>query len=263
MCKHLYKYLIITLLSVVTAVPLCGQTTPREEIIITSGEQLESQVNIDTLAISLLDYLPPLQVLIDSAMMHSPEIAHYESVIKAREHDVARERKAWAEDVYFGYQYNYGTQGTDVINQGTGSIVTNEINSGYQYSVAMRLPLSLFYGRQNKIGIIEAQLESDQYKRDETVLSIKEKVIQEYNELLLLQRLVKIQSRAKESAILIMEMAEQRFRDGELSLDQLGANSDLRNKHESEYERLRSEFSNSYYRLERLVGVSFSKFEKY
>jgi len=80
---------------------------------------------------------------------------------------------------------------------------------------------------------------------------------------LLLQRQLTILTEAKESSSLIMEMAEERFRQGELTLDQLGQNTELKAKYNMSFEEVRTEFFNTYGRLERIVGVPFSKFEKF
>lgn len=208
---------------------------------------------MDTVAMDLVKFLPPLNELIDSALVHSPEIGFYNARIKQKEFEVQSEKLDWAKDLYVGAQYNYGNLGNTFLNQ---------LNLGYQYSVGIRMPLSTIVGRGNRIGAREAEREAEIHKRDELRLAVTEKVIGEYNKLLLLQRLLKIQSEAKESAELIMEMAETRFRDGELSLDQLGANTELKAKYSVEYEELRTEFNNTYFRLERLVGVPFSKFDR-
>lgn len=208
---------------------------------------------MDTAAMDLVRFLPPLNELIDSALQHSPEIGFYNARVKQREYEVQVEKLSWARDISFGAQYNYGNLGSSVLDQ---------INLGYQFSIGVRLPLSTFVGRSDRIGVREAEREAEIYKRDEIRLQVTENVIAEYNKLLLLQRLLRIQSDAKESAEIISEMAETRFRDGELSLDQIGSTTELKAKYNVEYEELRTEFNNTYFRLERLVGVPFSKFER-
>lgn len=199
----------------------------------------------------LFAYIPPLHLLIDSALTNSPEVAYYDHRARAREYEVSMIRKDWAEDIKVGAQYNFGNQGS----------VLNSIYLGYQFSVGVQIPLSTFVGRSDRIGQREAEMYSEQAKREEMRRSVEEQVIWQYNQLILLKRLLEIQAETRESANLIMEMSEERFREGELSLDQLGANTDLKAKSNAEYEKLRIEFANTYQRLERLVGVPFSRFE--
>ncbi len=205
----------------------------------------------DSIFINLVDYLPPLSVLIDSAIVNSPEVAFYDARIEMRENEVIIEKKNWSEDIMLQGAYNAGSFGNAVLQQ---------LNVGYNYGVMLQIPLSTFYGRSNRINAAEANRKSEIYKREEMKKTVKESVIETYNHLLLFQRLLKIMTEAKESSQLIAEMAEERFRDGELTLDQLGQSTDLKAKHAAEYEQLRTEFSNTYARLERLVGVPFSKF---
>ena len=91
---------------------------------------------------------------------------------------------------------------------------------------------------------------------------VQEDVIETYNDLLLFQRLIGIQAEAMQSAELAMEMAEERFRRGELSMDQLGTYIELQAKYKTAYETMRTAFNNAYNKLERLVGVPFSEFEE-
>ncbi|MGB0177057.1 MAG: TolC family protein [Owenweeksia sp.] len=224
-----------------------------------TNEVETSTDSISPVDINILDYLPPLTVLIDSALTHAPEKDYYQALIESAEYDVVIEKKSWARDIRFiaGYNWSYGNQ---VIIQGltTGG---NQINEGYNYGIGLTVPLSSWYGRQDRIKRAEAVMESQEAKYNEAERQVRERVIETYNELLLLQRLLNIISEAKESSRLISDMAEERFRDGELSLDQLGQTAELKARYASEYEQLRTQFSNAYTRLERMVGVPFSKFK--
>ena len=64
-----------------------------------------------------------------------------------------------------------------------------------------------------------------------------------------------------ESLDLAMEMAEERFRRGELTMDQLGSYIELQAKYKTAYETMRTAFNNTYYKLERIVGIPLSAFE--
>ena len=107
-----------------------------------------------------------------------------------------------------------------------------------------------------------SQLRAEENTYEHVKLEVQEEVIETYNDLLLFQRLIGIQAEAMQSAELAMEMAEERFRRGELSMDQLGTYIELQAKYKTAYETMRTAFNNSYNKLERIVGVPFSEFEK-
>ena len=205
----------------------------------------------------IMDFLPPLPIIIDSALANSPEVGYFESLLESSEYDVSLEKKSWSNDIRFqaGYTWTYGNQ---VVIQGV-STGGNDINEGYNYGVAVSIPLSSWYSRSDRINRAEALRGSQQAKINEAAVKVREQVIETYNELLLMQRLLKISAEAKESSRLILQMAEERFKDGESSLEELASATDYNARYAMEYEQTRTAFSNAYARLERLAGVSFSK----
>ena len=216
----------------------------------------------DFAKINLLDYLPPLQVLIDSAIANSPEIAFYDARITGFQYDINIEKKRWADDIQIFTTYNY-TYGDQVPLQNLVLATTGpQSNFNILMGAGFRVPLSTVYGRNDRINRAKATRQSEVFMKEQAINLLKERIIETYNSLLLQRRLLDITAEARESAYLIKEMSEEQFRDGQLTLDQLGKSTELKAKYSTEYEQLRASFSSTYKQLERLVGVSFSKFEK-
>lgn len=215
---------------------------------------------IGSIDVNIMDYLPPLAVLIDSAMNHAPEKDYYDALVEVAERDVILAQKDWAKDVRVtgGYTWTYGNQ---VLSQYNVVLNNNQINEGYNLGVGITIPLSTWYGRKDRIEKAEAMRESQLARYSRLENEVKESVIETYNQLILLRKQLDIISEAKESSRLISDMAEDLFRDGEMTLDQLGQTTELKARYASEYEQLRTEFNNTYLRLERIVGVPFSKFK--
>ncbi len=222
----------------------------------TGNTSAKTILTIDSLFVNLLDYLPPINELIDTAVAHSPEVKYWHAQVKLREYEVSLAKKDWARDVYVTGQYQGGTLGANINPDGSAILL------GYLIGAGLRVPLSTVVGRKDRIGAAEAWLESTISKKEEAIRNIREVIFNEYQKLLMIQRKISILAETNESTSLIMEMAEERFRQGELTLDQLGTNTELKTKYSLIYEELRTEFFNTYTQLERLVGIPFSKFEK-
>lgn len=224
----------------------------------------ESYSQIDTLNSNiesrrnLISLLPPLSLLIDSAIAYSPDITMAEASLERSEYQVQIGSKDWTEIVGFSGRYTYGQF---VANDGVG-IGFSQPAGGFQVFAGFNVPLSYFANRHERQGILLAEMEMEKQMIRRTEMEIRDLVIKTYNELVLLQRLINITAEARESAILQYQMAETRFREGELTLDELGSATDMRANFASEYEKLRAEFSQVYSDLERLVGTPFSKFPK-
>lgn len=216
--------------------------------------------SIETL--DLVDYLPPLAMMIDSAVVNSPEVAFFDAQVKLWEYEVGVQKKQWAQNVTVsgGYNWSFGNQ-IIIAGISTGAD-QNQINEGYTFGVGISVPISTIYGRDDRIGKAESSREGEQMNREAAIRTVKETVIETYNSLLLQQKLLNITSEARESSIMISDIAEEKFRDGELSLEELGQSTELKAKYATEYEQLKTQFSNTYFQLERLVGVPFSKFER-
>lgn len=220
-------------------------------------------VPVDTVIVNLQDYLPPLTVLIDSALANSPQIEHFAARVRRAEYNEKVEKQAWLNDIRVKAQYlqgDFGVGGDDP--DGGALLVPQGFSEQFYYGVSMSMPLSTIVSRKNKVKVWQAEGDLEEAKRQEMINYIQEQVIETYNELFLLQRLLLIAAEAKESATIIMEQSEIKYVEGLIGLEQLGQNTDLKAKHAKDYEVQRSAFNNTYSKLERLVGVPFSKFTR-
>lgn len=207
---------------------------------------------------NLIRLLPPLQLLIDSAIANSPEMTRSEIGLRRSEIEIKQGNKDWSELIGISARYSYGQFLAD---EGFG-LGFSDPRGGYTLGAGLRLPLSYFTTRGDRMDILRAEMEIGQQELRRTEMDIRDEVIATYNKLILLQKLINISAEARESAILQYQMAEDRFREGQISLEELGSATNMRAGFASEYEKQRAEFSDVYAALERLVGTPFSKFPK-
>lgn len=205
----------------------------------------------DSLIVELKDYLPPLPLLIDSAISNSPQVAYFEALVKSREYAVSMVRKDWAS--------NISISGT--FNGGNSNVLDESVNvTGTNYGARVNIPLSTVIGRKDRIMQAESMREADLANLRDAKIAVRNEVTELYNRIFLLQRKLIITNEARQQGKIMMDMAEKRFIEGDLSLDELGKNTELKAKYANLYEDQRTEFSNTYFSLQRLVGVPFSKF---
>lgn len=211
----------------------------------------EGAVNEDSLIIDLADYLPPLNLLIDSAVVNNPQIEYYRQRQLMFEYEIGIGRNQWMEGVRVFSNYNLGTTGSS-----DGAIFVQ----GFQYGVNVQIPLSMFFGQRDAGKMSKAASMAEEQQKLRTIIEIQTEVEETYSRLFMLRDLIREATNAKESAQFIYEQSEAKYIRGEISLDELGQNADLRTKWATNYITLKTDFYDTYRRLERLVGVPFSKF---
>lgn len=207
--------------------------------------------DLDSLVINLELYLPPLNVMIDSALANAPEIEYYLQRQLMFEHEMALNRYDWLKNIRGSFNYFAGN------NAFIGEAL---FLSGYNYGVGVTLPLGELVTRNNRIRMAEAASRSEAAKKEEQERAIREAVQDAYARLFTLRELIAFATEAKETSQFIYEQARERFVRGELSLDELGQQTDLRTKWGVNYVNVRNEFYETYRQLQMLVGTPFSKF---
>lgn len=215
------------------------------------GRSQSNTTDLDSLIIDLADYLPPLNMLIDSAVANAPAIDYYRQRQLMFEYEMAAFNKDWMSGIRFGAGYNIGSNA--LIESGLAL-------SGYNYGVSVYIPLSTFFGQRDKAKASMAASASENAKKEETELSIRKEVEETYSRLFMLRDLIKEATNAKESSQFIYEQSEERYVNGEITINELGQLADLRSRWANNYITLKNQFYDTYRQLQRLVGVPFSKF---
>lgn len=242
----LLKFLLAAIFLTGSNKALQAQTNSDEA----SKESLFSSVP-DSLIVSLADYLPPLPMLIDSAIAHSPQVAYFEARVRAGEFAVSSTKKDWAKSVNVSATFNGGTNN---ILQETINVV------GTNYGARVTIPLSLFIGQKDRVEQARATMQSERARLEETKRMVRIEVIETYNEIFNLQRKLAITNEARQQANVIMVQSHKKFIENDMGLEDLGRNTELKAKYANLFEDQRTAFSNAYFKLQRLVGVPFSKF---
>lgn len=111
--------------------------------------------------------------------------------------------------------------------------------------------------RSNLIKAEKYRYEQSYWEKEEQKLFIKKLVIQQYNELILKQKLFKIANEAYLDAKLQANMAEKEFSQGELPLTDYARFRDIRAKSIMQYETSKYEFVLAYMLLQETTGLVF------
>lgn len=208
----------------------------------------------------IIDIVPPLSVLIESAYENSPLIKSREADLNYKKTVINSTKKLWIKNIGLESYINYGTADYYSINTLSSSqslTSTQQTTSRYNIGAYLRLPLYDILDRNNLIKADKYRYEQSYWEKEEQKLYIKKLVIQQYNELILKQKIFKIANEAYLDAKLQANMAEKEFSQGELPLTDYARFRDIRAKSIMQYETSKYEFILAYLLLQETTGIEF------
>jgi len=208
----------------------------------------------------IIEIIPPLAILIESAYDNSPLIKSREADLNYKNTVINSTKKLWIKNIGLESYVNYGTADYYSINTLTNSQAltsTQQTTSRYNIGAYLRLPLYDIIDRNNLIKADKYRYEQSYWEKEEQKLYIKKLVIQQYNELILKQKLFKIANEAYLDAKLQANMAEKEFSQGELPLTDYARFRDIRAKSIMQYETSKYEFIVAYMMLQETTGIEF------
>ncbi|HTX88894.1 MAG TPA: TolC family protein [Bacteroidales bacterium] len=226
------------------------------------GLQAQTGKPFDLLKDDITQVLPPLKVILDSALAYSPELKFSNLQLKINKGNLHTEQAQWSQNL--GVQANIGYGTFDYIYNNTlgGTTPANYTTrqSQYQYGVGgfFRLPFYDIANRRNSINIAKNQIAQAQTLIETQQNLVREQVIKQYYDMVSMQRQLMIQSKYLETARINMQMAEKSFTSGTITVDEYSRVSEIEARTESEYESIKVNFLSAYKTLEVMVGMNFN-----
>jgi len=222
--------------------------------------QTEKEPNLLDLEIGSL--LPPLSVLIDSAVTHNPYVKFRDLQIIVNQCKLNADRSQWLRnmgiqtDIRRGTFDNFSTNVSEGQNPSLFSTKSNQTN--YGIGAYLKFPLYDFVNRKNQINLSKTELEQAENMAEVQRDEVRQLVIRQYNDVILKQRLLKNRSKYVVTARVNMEMAEKEFQNGVIPIGEYSRISEIINRAESDFETSRIEFITSYLILEEIIGFKFN-----
>ncbi len=206
--------------------------------------------------------IPPLEMLIDSAIANNPYIQFRDLQLIVNDCKLRSNRIEWTRnfgvqtDVRYGNFYNYSANSAGGVDPPPVSTVRNEFK--YGAALYMNLPLFTFANRKNQIKLAEAEIQQAQRMAEVQRNETRQLVIRQYNDLILKQRLLRIKSKYLETSRINMQMVEKEFVNGIISVTEYARISETVTRTESDYANSNMDFLTAYMILEEIVGMKFN-----
>lgn len=222
----------------------------------------QDSVEFNPVLNEISDFIPPLEQLIDSAIAHNPFIRFRDLQLIVNRSKIKTSSREWTRslgiqsDVRYGTFDNFSTNLTSGQNPVTFGTTRTEVKWGY--AAYLNIPLYNFINRRNQINMARAELDQAEsmarVQRDE----LRQIVIQQYNDLILQQRLLRIKSKQLETSRINMMMTEKEFATGVIPVSEYARISEIATRAETDYEISRMDFLTSYMILEEIVKMKFN-----
>jgi outer membrane protein TolC len=218
----------------------------------------QNQDEVEEIA-SIVDKLPPLQALIDSAILNSPAIKFQDAEILKNQLNIRITKNNWTKNLGINGDFLYGTYDNLSLDPATGtSTINTKVESRYATGIFIRLPLYDAINTKNEVGIASYELEQAKQLKESRIQAVRQLVINQYYDVVYNERLLNILSRNQQSADLQLQMAEKQFTNGQISIEDLARITEINNDALVSFEKAKIELNTSYLILQEIVGFTFN-----
>jgi outer membrane protein TolC len=211
-------------------------------------------------SLDLEQELLPLDQIIEIAIKNSPYINYDLALIERQKNSLTVTKREWHRVLSAQAFYSWGNQALNYGSENGG--YSYNILNGYRYGFNLNIPLSEFTSRKARVNMDKAELDAAKYKREQTEMMLSRQVIQEYNQLIAAQKILKIRTAGNESAHITFQMAEKRFREGSIQLDDMARVNDALVSAQTAQVEAVTEYKILLLSFEELIGVKLATIKR-
>jgi len=208
----------------------------------------------------IMDFLPPLSVLMDSAIQNNPYVRFRDLQLLIEDCKLKGIKTEWTRYLGLQGELRYGTYDSYVSTGGSGSTISTTSSNDLRWNTStfFSIPLETFLNRKNQMR--QSKLEHEQAKSMADVQrnELRQVVVRQYNDLLLKQKILKIKSKFKVTSDLNMQMTEKGFTDGTVPMNEYAMITENTNRAETDFATASVEFQTAYQLLEVICGMKFN-----
>lgn len=210
--------------------------------------------------------IPPLEDLIDSAIVNSPLLRSQDADIAIWKYKIKTAKRDWMQNLYIdgllqndiwdaltNNKTNYGDDNT---------ILSYQNNNRALAAISVRLPLDDLWDRRNRIKTATKEVEKSMALKDNEIIELRKLIIVQYNQLIVNQRILKIANENIYAQALQKEMGDKEFLNGQITLYELAYINEMYRKAVTDFEESRFNFYNAYMLLQEFAGIKFNVINK-
>ena len=203
--------------------------------------------------------------LYEAAIQHSAEVARLEAGKAIASEDIRLAKKRMLNMLSVSSSYVYGTLPYFATADATSPVYQlNPFNQGaraqYSLGVNATVPMDLLFGQRRAVHRQELLLDQATAARSTQEASIRETVIKQYQALVLARVVMQNYQDALQSAGIMRKLADKKFKEGEIPVDEQITAIDFHNKAVLAEAEARNRYQTALFVLENLIGTSVNNF---
>ena len=222
----------------------------------------QSRSTFDPLSDEIKDKLPSLSILLDSAVKHDPYVHFRNLQTVVNTSKLKSSQNYWLRN--FGLQADFRYGSYDIFSNNTAEgqtstlFATKRNETNYGLGAYIKFPIIDVINRRNEVRLAKTEIAQAEQMVEVQEKEVREKVITQYNDLIMRQHVLKIFGKYLETSRISLQMAEKEFVNGSISVAEFSRISEIVNKAETEYEGSKMAFQTAYMLLEETVGMKFN-----
>jgi len=227
-----------------------------------SVQPVKPNLSFNPLVDNIQDKLPPLEVLIDSAIKNAPLIRMEDAEISLARYRLKEYKIGLTRNFGVTSNFKWGNNYAYSRSETAGGIPSEFLSFGNQtffdVGVYLKLPVFDIVNHKNSVNQGKREVESHLIRKEQMIKQTTQDVIFTYQNLLLHQDLLKVKNEAQVTSTLQVKMAEKEFLNGKVSISELARVTQTHSANLYSYKQDRMLFYRQYLLLEQLVGMKFN-----
>ncbi|MBS4058442.1 MAG: TolC family protein [Bacteroidales bacterium] len=205
--------------------------------------------------------LPPLRVLIDSAVANSPYVRYEELKADYYYFEMLSQARYWTEHFSLNLDANFGRwtfRDRDELTRIDRFYFSESIRDNLAVGFYIRFPFATLIDRRNRINKQKKWIELSFTQREVNSRVVQREVIESYNLMVQWQNYIRIYNDYQKFTLIQMQMAQNQFLNGEITTAEYARLKEIQTRGNVEFSQAVAEFSKHYQLLEVYTGIKFN-----
>jgi len=206
--------------------------------------------------------IPALNVLIDSALVHSPLLKAGNLEIEELSEMLSSDKKEWLNNIFLQASANYGMYDQVEIKGIQGEDASGYLSQREQFNyyagAGLKIPIGDLLSRKNKIKVTRLQMEQKRYELDAIKMQIKNTIITEYYKLVQYQASLESSFDIFQTLEISYLKAKNDLENDRINLNDFATLVTNKGKALEQYEKTKANYYAQYRILEIITGMQFN-----